>query len=143
MPTLQSSGLQLPPKNDEGRCLRVGVPPQYPVTLGLPPGSAVGGSGRLLDSLFQPGEEEVHPLFHQARSLATEQIVLSMRGSVAKARHLRDIFDVLPSVDGSLVLLLECSACCSSRAPPQPVDPIPAAGLKSLTTLRLWPPRAS
>ena len=48
-----------------------------------------------MDSLFQPGEEQVHLLFHQARSLATEQIVLSMRGLVAKACHLRDILDVL------------------------------------------------
>ena len=55
-----------------------------------------GGSGRLLDSQFQPGEEDVHLLFHQARSLATEQIVLSMRGSLAKARHLRDIVEILP-----------------------------------------------
>ena len=55
-----------------------------------------GGSGRLLDSLLEPVEEEVHLLFHQTRSLASEQIVLSMRGMVTKARHLRDIFHVLP-----------------------------------------------
>ena len=52
-------------------------------------------SDGLSDDLLQPIEKEIHLLFHQARSLATEQLMLAVGGVVAEARLLCDVLNVL------------------------------------------------